>query len=170
MSPVFFSVSNFSGIGLQASSLGVITAGESLILLIGGMDLSLEGIYGFAPMLAAWLIVPVAPTAPATNSNAYLGILVCSRDRRRRRFDKQHPHRKGAPQRLYNHSRDADPTGVAERHREGRKPCSRLPSAFAYLGSAYWGQVPVLLVATVLIFIGMGCSCATTGPGGPSMP
>ena len=34
---------NFTGIGQQASALGVIVVGETLILLIGGMDLSLEG-------------------------------------------------------------------------------------------------------------------------------
>ena len=39
----FLTVSNISGIGQQISALGVVVVGESLILLIGGMDLSLEG-------------------------------------------------------------------------------------------------------------------------------
>src|SRR5215472_18697598 len=56
----FFAVSNFTGIGQQIAALGVTVVGESLILLIGGMDLSLEGTYGLAPMVAAWLMVPVA--------------------------------------------------------------------------------------------------------------
>src|SRR5579863_10185671 len=76
VSPVFFTVSNFSGIGLQASALGVTVVGESLILLIGGMDLSLEGTYGFAPMLAAWLVVPVAAFGSGADLNPYLGLLV----------------------------------------------------------------------------------------------
>src|ERR1700677_2131623 len=76
VSPVFFTVSNFSGIGLQASALGVTVVGESLILLIGGMDLSLEGTYGFAPMLAAWLIVPVAAFGSGADLNPFLGLLV----------------------------------------------------------------------------------------------
>ena len=38
----------------------MVVVGESLILMIGGMDLSLEGTYGLAPMVAAWLIVPIA--------------------------------------------------------------------------------------------------------------
>jgi len=46
-------VSNISGIGQQISALGVVVVGESLILLIGGMDLSLEGTFGLAPMVAA---------------------------------------------------------------------------------------------------------------------
>jgi len=58
----FFTVSNMTGIGEQVSSLGVVVVGESLILLIGGMDLSLEGTYGLAPMVAAWLIVRFVPS------------------------------------------------------------------------------------------------------------
>ena len=40
---------NFTEIGQQLSALGVTVVGESLILLIGGMDLSLEATYGLAP-------------------------------------------------------------------------------------------------------------------------
>src|SRR5580658_4420145 len=76
ISSVFFTVSNFSGIAEQSSALGVIVVGESLILLIGGMDLSLEGTFGLAPMVAAWLIVPVADFGSGTLLNAYLGIIV----------------------------------------------------------------------------------------------
>ena len=50
--------------------------GETLILLIGGMDLSLEATYGLAPMVAAWLIVPVAAYGGGTDLNPYLGILL----------------------------------------------------------------------------------------------
>ena len=75
-SPAFLTVSNFAGIGQQSSALGVVVVGESLILLIGGMDLSLESTYGLAPMVAAWLIVPVAAYGEGTDLNPYLGILV----------------------------------------------------------------------------------------------
>src|SRR5882762_5387381 len=72
----FLTVSNISGIGQQISALGVVVVGESLILLIGGMDLSLEGTFGLAPMVAAWLIVPVAAFGSGTDLSPYLGILV----------------------------------------------------------------------------------------------
>src|ERR1700728_4656104 len=72
----FLSVNNFSGSGQQVSALGVVVVGESLILLIGGMDLSLEATYGLAPMVAAWLIVPVAAYGDGTDLNPYLGIVV----------------------------------------------------------------------------------------------
>ncbi len=76
VSPAFFTVSNFAGIGQQSSALGVVVVGESLILLIGGMDLSLESTFGLAPMVAAWLIVPVAAYGSGTDLSPYLGILV----------------------------------------------------------------------------------------------
>src|SRR4029077_16648549 len=72
----FLTVSNLTGIGQQVSSLGVVVVGESLILLIGGMDLSLEATYGLAPMIAAWLIVPVAAFGHGMMLNPYLGIVI----------------------------------------------------------------------------------------------
>src|SRR5256884_6805887 len=72
----FLTVSNLTGIGQQISALGVVVVGESLILLIGGMDLSLESTYGLAPMLAAWLLVPVASFGNGMLLNPYLGILI----------------------------------------------------------------------------------------------
>src|ERR1035437_4602267 len=59
-SPFFFTLNNIAGVGQQISALAVVVAGESLILLIGGMDLSLEATYGMAPMVAAWVILPIA--------------------------------------------------------------------------------------------------------------
>src|ERR1700743_2545174 len=46
VSPAFFTVANFAGIGEQSSALGVVVVGESLILMIGGMDLALESPFG----------------------------------------------------------------------------------------------------------------------------
>src|ERR1700761_8055678 len=72
VSPAFLTASNFAGIGEQSSALGVVVVGEALILLIGGMDLSLESTFGLAPMVAAWLIVPVAAYGAGTDLSPYL--------------------------------------------------------------------------------------------------
>ena len=69
MSPVFFQSSNFWGIGQYASSIALITAGEALVVMIGSMDLSLGGTYGFAPMLAAWLVAPASAFGAGLNLN-----------------------------------------------------------------------------------------------------
>src|SRR5277367_6214226 len=76
VSPAFLTVSNFAGIGQQSSALGVVVVGESLILMIGGMDLSLEGTYGLAPMVAAWLILPIADYGNGLKLDPFLGILI----------------------------------------------------------------------------------------------
>src|ERR1700758_4505253 len=76
VSPAFLTVSNLTGIGQQVSSLGIIVIGESFILLTGGMDLSLESTYGLAPMIAAWLILPISAYGNGSEISPYLGILV----------------------------------------------------------------------------------------------
>jgi simple sugar transport system permease protein len=76
VSPVFLTGPNIAGIGQQISALGVVVVGESLILMIGGMDLSLESTYGLAPMVAAWLIAPVTGFGSGAEINPILGIVV----------------------------------------------------------------------------------------------
>lgn len=155
-SHVFLTVSNFSGIGLQASALGVTTVGESLILLIGGMDLSLEGTYGAAPMLAAWLIVPTAAFGAGTDLNPFIGILVLFVA--------------GATVGLINGTLIVKArlngfivtlgmTIVLAGLQNGMVKAQTLfalPPAFGYLGSAYWGQIPVSLVVAALVFVLVG--------------
>src|SRR4030088_2493333 len=46
------------------------------VLLIGGMDLSLEGTYGLAPMVAAWLMVPTLVNGSGAMLSPYLAIVV----------------------------------------------------------------------------------------------
>ncbi|HXW45141.1 MAG TPA: ABC transporter permease [Streptosporangiaceae bacterium] len=156
VSPVFLTVSNIAGIGQQISALGVVVVGESLILLIGGMDLSLEGTYGLAPMVAAWLIVPVAAYGSGAQLNPFLGLLVLFAV--------------GAAVGLVNgllivRGRlngfivTLGMTIVLAGLQNGivkAQSLFNLPSAFGYLGSAYFGQVPVSLVVTVAIFVLVG--------------
>ena len=151
-------MSNFSGIGLQASALGVTVVGESLILLIGGMDLSLEGTYGFAPMVAAWLIVPVAAFGsgaqlqPLPRASLVLllvgagvglvnGLLIVKA--RLNGF-------------IVTLGMTIVLAGLQNGVVKGQTVFALpgLPSPTS--GSAYWGQVPVSLVFTVVIFVGVG--------------
>ena len=153
VSPAFFTVSNFAGIGQQSSALGVVVVGESLILLIGGMDLSLESTFGLAPMVAAWLIVPVAAYGAGTDLSPYLGILVLLAV--------------GAAVGLVNgllivKGRQngfivtLGMTIVLAGLQNGvvkAQSLFNLPSAFGYLGAASIGQLPVSLIVAVIIFI-----------------
>jgi len=156
VSPAFFTVSNFAGIGQQSSALGVVVVGESLILMIGGMDLSLESTFGLAPMVAAWLIVPVSAYGAGTDLSPYLGIVVLLAV--------------GAVVGLINgllivRGRlngfivTLGMTIVLAGLQNGivkAQSLFNLPTPFGYLGSASYGQLPVSVIVTVVIFVGVG--------------
>lgn len=72
----FLTGANLTTIGLQSSALGVVVVAESIILIAGGMDLSLQSTYGLAPMVGAWLIAPVANQGLGTQFNPWVGLLV----------------------------------------------------------------------------------------------
>jgi ribose/xylose/arabinose/galactoside ABC-type transport system permease subunit len=72
----FLQFNNFTEIGQFSSSLGVTVVGESLVLLTGGMDLSLESTYGLAPMVGAWMILSTNLFGNGVMLNPYLALLV----------------------------------------------------------------------------------------------
>jgi simple sugar transport system permease protein len=156
VSPAFFTVSNFAGIGQQSSALGVVVVGESLILLIGGMDLSLESTFGLAPMVAAWLLVPVAAYGSGTNLNPYLGILVLLAVGAVVGLINGLLIVKG---RLNGFIVTLGMTIVLAGLQNGivkAQSLFNLPSAFGYLGAASIGELPVSLIVAVIIFIVTG--------------
>ncbi|MDF3310615.1 ABC transporter permease [Rhodococcus sp. T2V] len=61
LSPQFLTVNNLlNNVLVNSAVLGVVVVAESIILISGYFDLSLESIVGFIPMIAAWLSVPSA--------------------------------------------------------------------------------------------------------------
>jgi ribose/xylose/arabinose/galactoside ABC-type transport system permease subunit len=56
ISPAFLTADNFLNILQQSSELSVLVIAQSLILIAGKFDLSLESTVGLAPMTAAWLM------------------------------------------------------------------------------------------------------------------
>jgi simple sugar transport system permease protein len=153
VSPAFFTVSNFAGIGEQSSALGVVVVGESLILLIGGMDLSLESTFGLAPMVAAWLIVPVAAYGSGLDLSPYLGILVLLAVGAVVGLVNGLLIVKG---RLNGFIVTLGMTIVLAGLQNGivkAQSLFNLPYPFGYLGSASYGQLPVSLIVAVVIFV-----------------
>jgi simple sugar transport system permease protein len=152
----FLTVSNISGIGQQISALGVTVVGESLILLIGGMDLSLESTYGLAPMVAAWLIVPVSAFGSGADLNAYLGIVVLLAVGAAVGVVNGLLIVKG---RLNGFIVTLGMTIVLAGLQNGvvkAQSLFNLPTAFSYLGSAYIGKLPVSLIVAAAIFLVVG--------------
>ncbi len=156
VSPVFLTVSNIAGIGQQISALGVVVVGESLILMIGGMDLSLESTFGLAPMVAAWLILPVAAYGSGVQLNPFVGLLVLFAVGAAIGLINGLLIVKG---RLNGFIVTLGMTIVLAGLQNGivkAQSLFNLPKAFGYLGSAYFGQVPVSFVVAAIIFILVG--------------
>src|SRR6185312_12594699 len=62
VSPVFLSSDNMINVLQSMSEISIVVLAETIVLITGKMDLSLESIFGLAPGLAAWLIVDPAIT------------------------------------------------------------------------------------------------------------
>jgi simple sugar transport system permease protein len=152
----FLTVSNITGIGQQISSLGVVVVGESLILLIGGMDLSLESTYGLAPMLVAWLLVPASAYGNGLMLNPYLGLLILLATGAAVGFVNGLLIVKG---RLNGFIVTLGMTillaGIQDGIVKGQS-LFNLPVAFSYLGAASLGGIPVSLIVATAIFVAAG--------------
>jgi simple sugar transport system permease protein len=156
VSPVFLTVSNMAGIGQQVSALGVVVVGESLILMIGGMDLSLEGTYGLAPMVAAWLVLPIAAYGSGAQLNPFLGLLILFAVGAAVGLVNGLLIVKG---RLNGFIVTLGMTIVLAGLQNGivkAQSLFNLPKAFSDLGASYFGQVPVSFVVTAVIFVLVG--------------
>jgi len=76
VNPAFFTANNFINVAQQSAALGTVVVAETLILLTGKFDLSLQSTYGLAPMLGAWLIVSKDGQGLGTDWNPFLGIAI----------------------------------------------------------------------------------------------
>lgn len=76
IAPRFMTYANILNILEQVSVLGLTTIGLTFVLLIGRVDLSLEGIVGFAPMLAAITLVPAAAGGLGIELPGWMGLIV----------------------------------------------------------------------------------------------
>lgn len=76
VAPNFATAINLINILEQVSVLGLTTIGLTFVVLIGRLDLSLEGIVGFAPMLAAVCLVPAAAGGIGLELPSWMGLVV----------------------------------------------------------------------------------------------
>ena len=76
VNPVFFTTSNLVNVAEGGAALGMVVVAESLILLTGKFDISLQGTFGLAPLLGAWLIAPKASEGLGTQWSPLVGLLV----------------------------------------------------------------------------------------------
>ena len=76
VAPRFLSFINIMNILEQVSVLGLTTIGLTFVLMIGRLDLSLEGIVGFAPMFAAVMLVSEAAGGFGVELPVWMGLIV----------------------------------------------------------------------------------------------
>jgi ribose/xylose/arabinose/galactoside ABC-type transport system permease subunit len=76
IAPRFLTAINLINILDQVSVLGLTTIGLTFVVLIGRLDLSLEGIVGFAPMLAAVMLVPVVTGGLGIELPGWMGLII----------------------------------------------------------------------------------------------
>jgi simple sugar transport system permease protein len=76
IAPRFLTAINLINILDQVSVLGLTTIGLTFVVLIGRLDLSLEGIVGFAPMLAAVMLVPTATGGLGIELPGWMGLVI----------------------------------------------------------------------------------------------
>ena len=152
-SPAFFTTSNFSNTAQFSAAVGMVVVAESLILLTGSFDLSLQSVYGLAPMIGAWLIVGKDAQGLGTKWNPAFGILVVVGI--------------GAAVGLFNGFMIVKLkfnafiftlamlillAGLQQGIVSGRT-IYEMPPSFIYLGGAYWGGFPVSAWVTSAVFL-----------------
>ena len=72
----FLTQANFINILQQSAELSIIVIAESLILIAGKFDLSLESIVGVAPVFAAWLTTSTLIGGSGIGLNGYVAVLI----------------------------------------------------------------------------------------------
>jgi len=153
ISPVFLTTSNLAQVGREISALGVVVVGEALIIIIGGMDLSLESTFGLSAMVGAWLIIPTANYGQGVVWSPYLGIVALLAVGVAVGFVNGLAIVKG---RLNGFIWTLGMTVVLGGIQDGMvngQSLYNLPSEFGYLGGAYVGAVPVSLIVAIGIFV-----------------
>jgi simple sugar transport system permease protein len=76
VSPVFLSSANITTILTSSAALALLVLAESLIVITGKFDLSLESTFGLAPAIGAMLVLPAANFGFGVELPTFVGILI----------------------------------------------------------------------------------------------
>jgi ribose/xylose/arabinose/galactoside ABC-type transport system permease subunit len=76
LSPFFFTLDNVLNIAKAVVVVGIASAGESIVIISGGFDLSVGSTMAAAGMLAAWMLESGSPIPLAFAAAIALGVLV----------------------------------------------------------------------------------------------
>jgi simple sugar transport system permease protein len=155
-SPAFFTTGNLSNVAQGSAALGMVVVAETLVLLTGNLDLSLQSIFGFAPALGAWLVVDTAGHGLGTQWSPLVGIALVLLV--------------GAALGIFNGLMIVKLRFNAfiftlamlillaglQRGMASNQALYDMPSTFIYLGNAYWFGFPLSGWVTLAVFLLVG--------------
>jgi simple sugar transport system permease protein len=151
--PAFLTRGNLLNVAQFSAALGTVVVAETLILLTGAFDLSLQSIYGLAPMVGAWLIVPKSSVGLGTNYSPVIGILVVlGVGLAIGLFNGLMIVKAGFNPFIFTLAMLILLAGVQNGIVSGNT-IFQMPASFIYLGSAYWAGAPLSAWVSCLIFL-----------------
>jgi simple sugar transport system permease protein len=154
VNPIFFTPSNLINVAEGGAALGMVVVAESLILLTGKFDISLQGTFGLAPLLAAWLIAPKASEGLGTQLSPFIGLLVVLLvGLAVGTFNGILVIKANFNAFIFTLAMSILLTGL-QLGWLGGKTIYNLPRAYIYLGSESWFGIPVAVWITVATFAG----------------
>jgi simple sugar transport system permease protein len=153
VNPVFFTSSNLIDVATGGAALGLVVVAESLILLTGKFDISLQGTFGLAPLLGAWLIAPKASEGLGTEWNPWFGLLlVLGIGLAVGIFNGFLVIKANFNAFIFTLAMSILLTGLQLGWLGGRTVYS-LPEVYIYLGAESWFGIPVAVWVTTVVFI-----------------
>lgn len=153
VNPVFFTPSNLINVAQGGADLGMVVVAESLILLTGKFDISLQGTFGLAALLGAWLIAPKASEGLGTQLSPWVGLLiVLGVGLVVGTFNGLLVIKANFNAFIFTLAMSILLTGL-QLGWLGGQTVYNLPAAFIYLGSESWFGIPVSVWVTVATFI-----------------
>jgi simple sugar transport system permease protein len=153
VNPVFFTSSNLINVAQGGAALGMVVVAESLILLTGKFDISLQGTFGLAPLLGAWLIAPKASEGLGTEWSPWVGLLVVLLvGIAVGIFNGVSVIKANFNAFIFTLAMSILLTGL-QLGWLGGQTVYHLPAAFIYLGSESWLGIPVAVWVTTVVFV-----------------
>src|SRR5229473_5502343 len=153
VNPIFFTPSNLINVAEGGAALGMVVVAESLILLTGKFDISLQGTFGLAALLGAWLIAPKASEGLGTQWSPWLGLaIVLVVGLAVGTFNGLLVIKANFNAFIFTLAMSILLTGL-QLGWLGGQTIYNLPEAFIYLGAESWFGIPVSVWVTVSTFI-----------------
>ena len=153
VNPVFFTTSNLIDVATGGAALGLVVVAESLILLTGKFDISLQGTFGLAPLLGAWLIAPKASEGLGTEWSPWIGLLIVLLvGLVVGTFNGLLVIKANFNAFIFTLAMSILLTGL-QLGWLGGKTVYHLPQVYIYLGSDSWFGIPAAVLVTTLVFV-----------------